>query len=41
MPALLWVVFWSSIMGTAACWDEVRRPIKAETLEKSDLASGR
>ena len=30
MPALLWVVFWSSLMGSAACLDEGRRPANAE-----------
>jgi len=27
MPALLWGVFWSSLMGSAACLDETRQPV--------------
>jgi len=30
MPALLWVVFWSSLMGSAACLDEARQPTDVE-----------
>jgi hypothetical protein len=26
MPALLWVVFWSSMMASAACLDELSAP---------------
>jgi hypothetical protein len=29
MPVLLWVAFWSSMMGAATCLGEVRRPIPA------------
>jgi hypothetical protein len=25
MPALMWVTFWSCLMGSAACWGEVPR----------------
>lgn len=35
MPVLLWVAFWSSIMGSAACWGDARRPLKA--LDKAEL----
>jgi hypothetical protein len=30
MPILLWVAFWSSMMGTATCWSEVSRPIRVK-----------
>jgi hypothetical protein len=44
MPTLLWVAFWSSLMGTAACWGEAGRSIRVETSKKSnekrDLSSG-
>jgi hypothetical protein len=26
MPALLWVVFWSSMMASAACFGELPKP---------------
>jgi hypothetical protein len=26
MPAILWVVFWSSMMASAACWGELPEP---------------
>ena len=44
MPVLLWVAFWSSLMGTAACWAEARGPIRVAAREtsdeKRDLSSG-
>jgi hypothetical protein len=27
MPALLWVVFWSSMMASAACFGELPEPV--------------
>jgi hypothetical protein len=33
MPALLWVVFWSSLMATAACFGEMSRVV---SLDKHD-----
>ncbi len=36
MPALLWVAFWSSIMGAATCWGETRRPARATTNERPE-----
>jgi len=42
MPVLLWVAFWSSLMGTAACWGEARReaPAKSAVSKQRDLSSG-
>jgi hypothetical protein len=47
MPAPLWVAFWSSMMGAAACWDDGRRPIRKDpiredkdALNKPSLSSG-
>jgi len=40
MPALLWVAFWSSIMGAATCWGEARRPVRVKPPEKPGLSSG-
>jgi hypothetical protein len=37
MPTLLWVAFWSSLMGTAACWGEGCRPVRVETPKKRAL----
>jgi hypothetical protein len=36
MPALLWVVFWSSMMASAACWGD--RP--DSITPKDDEAAG-
>ena len=36
MPALLWVAFWSSLMGSAACWGETRRPVHCRLPERHD-----
>jgi hypothetical protein len=30
MPVLLWVAFWSSLMGSAACFEEIARPVPIE-----------
>ncbi len=40
MPVLLWVAFWSSMMGAAACWGEAPGAISAKTPERRELASG-
>jgi len=40
MPVLLWVAFWSSLMGTAACLGEARAPVKSAVPKQRDLASG-
>ncbi len=40
MPVLLWVAFWSSMMGAAACWGGVPGAIPAKSPEKHELASG-
>jgi hypothetical protein len=40
MPVLLWVAFWSSIMGAAACYGEAQQPIRAEAPKKRKLPSG-
>jgi hypothetical protein len=36
MPALLWVVFWSSMMASAACFGELPKP----TAPKDSEAAG-
>ena len=42
MPALLWVAFWSSLMGTAAYFGETHRPVDlpAEPPEQRDPVPG-
>jgi hypothetical protein len=39
MPVLLWVAFWSSLMGSAACFGEVPRPVPAAVPKQRDLSS--
>jgi hypothetical protein len=36
MPAVLWIAFWSSMMGAAAGWGDVSRPVPAEPQRRSD-----
>ena len=36
MPALLWVVFWSSLMATAACFGEMSRAAVVDKRERSE-----
>jgi hypothetical protein len=31
MPILLWIAFWSSMMGSATCLDEMPSSVGAET----------
>jgi hypothetical protein len=41
MPALLWVVFWSSMMASAACFGELPQTLTtAKDLSAKDLSSG-
>jgi hypothetical protein len=40
MPALLWVAFWSWMMGSAACFGETPPPAKARVPKTRDLSSG-
>jgi hypothetical protein len=37
MPVLLWVAFWSSLMGTAACLGEVR-PARAVVSKQATVS---
>ena len=41
MPALLWVTFWSSMMGAAACWGDVSRPAPVQPPKHRDLPTSR
>jgi hypothetical protein len=36
MPVLLWVTFWSTMMGAAVCFGDVSRPIPAKPPKHSD-----
>jgi hypothetical protein len=36
MPVLLWVAFWSWMMGSAACLGEMPQPIRVKTREHRD-----
>jgi hypothetical protein len=36
MPVLLWITFWSTMMGAAACIGDVSRPIPARPPERPD-----
>jgi len=36
MPILLWVVFWSSMMGSAACLGETSKPIPVKIPRRRD-----
>jgi hypothetical protein len=34
MPALVWVAFWSWMMGTTACWIEAPVPVKVKSQDR-------
>lgn len=34
MPTLMWVAFWSCMMGAATCWQEAALPIRGEGKDK-------
>jgi hypothetical protein len=36
MPALLWVAFWSTMMGAAGCFGSTSRPTPAEPPKRTD-----
>ncbi len=38
MPVLLWVAFWSSLMGSAACFGETPRPARSMIPKRRDLS---
>jgi hypothetical protein len=42
MPALLWVAFWSLMMGSAACFGDEPRPVdlSADPPKRRDPARG-
>jgi len=41
MPALMWIAFWSSMIGAAACWQEAALPDRRkEQGERRDEAAG-
>lgn len=43
MPALIWVAFWSSMMGAATCWREAVLPTrpKLDGSDRSPRSAGR
>ena len=37
MPALLWIAFWSNLMGVASGWQETVLPIRVRDKDRRDL----
>ncbi len=40
MPALMWVAFWSCMMGSAACWGEQPHSIRKKSSNHREQSSG-
>jgi len=36
MPALLWIAFWSNLMGVASGWQETALPIRVGVNDRRD-----
>jgi hypothetical protein len=36
MPTLMWIAFWSSLMGIAAGWQETALPIRVRETDRRD-----
>ena len=36
MPALIWIAFWSSMVGAATCWQEAVMPDRAKKKKGRD-----
>jgi hypothetical protein len=36
MPALLWIAFWSNLMGVAMGWQETALPIRVRVKDRRD-----
>jgi hypothetical protein len=36
MPALMWVAFWSSLMGVVMGWQETTLPIRVRVKDRRD-----
>jgi hypothetical protein len=36
MPALMWVAFWSSLLGVAVGWQETMSPISVRVKDRRD-----
>jgi hypothetical protein len=36
MPTLVWIAFWSSIMGAATCWQQSAQPVAVKKADRRD-----
>jgi hypothetical protein len=36
MPILMWIAFWSNVMGIAAGWQETALPIRVRVKDRRD-----
>jgi hypothetical protein len=36
MPALMWIAFWSSLMGVASGWQETALPVRVQAKDRRD-----
>ena len=36
MPTLMWIAFWSCMMGAATCWQEAVEPTRRKQTEQTD-----
>jgi hypothetical protein len=38
MPTLVWVAFWSCMMGAATCWQDAEQPVRVKANDRRDPA---
>jgi hypothetical protein len=36
MPTLMWIAFWSCMMGAATCWGEAIEPTRRKDAKQTD-----
>ncbi len=39
MPTLMWIAFWSSLMGVARGWQETALPIRVRATDRRDRST--
>ncbi len=39
MPILMWIAFWSNVMGIAAGWQETASPIRVRAKDRRDRST--
>ncbi len=40
MPIMMWIAFWSSLMGVASGWQETASPVRVTARDRRDQLRG-